>query len=171
MVGSSATRREDIGAPVYDLGVPIVSEPGAGEAKDPAGATRARLFALLAGLLLTLGATLGFLTSTSFETGSELPSGEWLGVFEVNGWHNALALAAGLSGLVAASLGAARTWALAAGVFYLSLGIWGLLSGGVLANTIAVNDAASILHLAIGGLGLAAALGGHRRAIRRPAAG
>ena len=61
----------------------------------------ARLYALLVGGVLTIAGIIGFFYSSSFDTGSELPTDEVLGILSVNGWHNIVHLATGLLGLAA----------------------------------------------------------------------
>ena len=75
-------------------------------------ASPARLYATVAGVLLTIGGIAGFFYSASFGSPGEVD--EMLGTFAVNGWDNVLHLATGLLGLVAAGY-AARRYALALG--------------------------------------------------------
>ncbi len=75
-------------------------------------ASPARLYATVAGVLLTIGGIAGFFYSASFGSPGEVD--EMLGIFAVNGWDNVLHLATGLLGLVATGY-AARRYALALG--------------------------------------------------------
>jgi hypothetical protein len=126
----------------------------------------ARLYATVAGVILTVAGIVGFFYSASF--GSPGKVDEMLGLFAVNGWDNVLHLATGLLGLLAAGY-AARAYALAIGLAYLVLAAWGLIvgSGDSIAGVLPVNTADNLLHLLLGLAGLAAAAG----ARTSPAAG
>jgi len=84
---------------------------------------------------------------------------EVLGILAVNGWHNLIHIATGLLGLAAAAH-AARTYALALGLVYLLVSIWGFLvmegDLGALFSTVPVNTEDNFLHLILGLTGLAA---------------
>ncbi len=86
-------------------------------------------------------------------------SEEVLGILAVNGWHNLIHIATGLLGLAAAAY-AARTYALALGLAYLFIAIWGFLvvddGFGALLSTVPVNTEDNFLHLILGLTGLAA---------------
>jgi hypothetical protein len=131
-------------------------------------ASPARLYATVAGVLLTIGGIAGFFYSASFGSPGEVD--EMLGIFAVNGWDNVVHLAAGLLGLVAAGY-AARRYALALGLFYLVVAVWGLIvgDGGSIAGVLPVNTAGNVVHLLLGvtGIGAAAATPGPTR--REPA--
>jgi hypothetical protein len=75
----------------------------------------------------------------------------------VNGWHNVFHLATGLVGLAAAGY-AARTYALAVGLLYLVVAIWGFIIGGgdSILSIVPVNAEDNVLHLLLGLIGLAA---------------
>lgn len=128
-------------------------------ARPRQGPSPARLYATLAGAGLVLAGLAGFLYETSFATGRKLESDAVLGVLEVNGWHNLLHLATGALGLALATR-AARTYALAVGLAYLLLSLWGFLAadGGfaTLLDIIPVNTGGNVLHLLLGLAGLAA---------------
>ncbi len=133
----------------------------------------ARLYALLAGSVLTILGLAGFFYTAGFETGPELPADDLLGVFAVNGWMNALHLVTGLLGLAAAGY-AARAYAAAAGIGYVAIAIWGLTATApdngvaVIAHLLPLNTADDVLHLLLGLAGVAAAAATQRAA--RPAA-
>lgn len=141
-------------------------------------ATPARLYATLVGGALVVLGILGFFYSSSFETGRPLgrESEEILGIFAVNGWHNLIHIATGLLGLAAAAH-AARTYALAMGLVYLLVSIWGFLvmdgDLGALFSTVPVNTEDNLLHLLLGLAGLAAGAAtpkpGARKKRERPA--
>ena len=119
--------------------------------------TPARLYVTLVGAVLTIAGIAGFFYSASFGSPGEV--GELLGVFAVNGWDNVLHLATGLLGLAAAGY-APRRCALALGLFYLVVAVWGLIvgDGGSIAGVLPVNTADNVLHLLLGLAGLAAGI-------------
>jgi hypothetical protein len=120
-------------------------------------ASPARLYATAAGVVLTIGGIAGFFYSASFGSPGEVD--EMLGIFAVNGWDNVVHLVAGLLGLVAAGY-AARRYALAAGLFFGTLAIWGLIagSGAAIAGALPGNTADNVAHLLLGLAGIAAAM-------------
>jgi Domain of unknown function (DUF4383) len=142
-------------------------------------ATPARLYATLVGGALVVAGILGFFYSSGFSTGKAVgrESEEVLGLLAVNGWHNLIHIATGLLGLAAAAY-AARTYALALGLAYTIISIWGFLitddGFGTLLSTVPVNTEDNFLHLILGLTGLAAGAatprpGGARKKRERPA--
>ena len=123
-------------------------------------ASPARLYALLVGGVLTIAGIIGFFYSSSFDTGSSVPSDDVLGILAVNGWHNVVHLVTGLLGLAAAAY-AARAYALILGLVYLVVAIWGFTvtqgGVGVILDFLPVNTEDNVLHLVLGLTGLAAA--------------
>jgi hypothetical protein len=134
------------------------------EASSPA-----RLYATVVGAVLTILGIIGFFYSSSF--GSPGAVDEVFGIFAVNGWHNVLHLATGLLGLAAAGY-VARTYALAVGLLYLVIAIWGFIVGGgdSILSIIPVNAEDNVLHLIIGLVGLAAGAASTAKPRARPAA-
>jgi hypothetical protein len=132
-------------------------------------ASPARLYATVVGAVLTILGIIGFFYSSSF--GSPGNVDEVFGILDVNGWHNVLLLVTGLLGLAAAGY-AARTYALAVGLLYVVLAIWGFIigSGDAILSIIPVNTCDSVLHLIIGVLGLGAGAASPTAARSRPAA-
>ena len=118
----------------------------------------ARLYATLVGALLLAAGVLGFFYSSSFGAPGEV--GEALGAFAVNGWVNVLHFLCGALGLLVAGY-AARRYALWIGVAYLVIGIWGFAigDGKAILGFLPVNTADDLLHVGLGLLGVAAALG------------
>lgn len=118
-------------------------------------ASPARLYATIVGVVLTIAGIIGFFYSSDF--GSPGKVDDIFGIFAVNGWHNVLHLATGLLGLAAAGY-FARTYALAIGLLYLVLAVWGLIigSGDSILGFIPINTADNVGHLILGVLGLAA---------------
>ena len=139
------------------------------------GSSPARLYAALVGGALVIVGIVGFFYEASFETGDDLRADGVLGIFDVNGWHNLVHIVAGLLGLAAAGY-AARTYALAFGLAYVLLAVWGFLEVedgfGALLDVIPVNTEDNFLHLVLGLTGLAAgAATPKERPPPRPAAG
>ena len=120
------------------------------EASSPA-----KLYATLVGAVLTIAGIIGFFYSGSF--GSPGDVDKVFGILAVNGWHNILHLATGLLGLAAAGY-AARQYALALGLVYLVVAIWGFIigSGDSILSIVPVNTSDNILHLILALTGLAA---------------
>ena len=138
------------------------------------GSSPARLYAALVGGALVIAGIIGFFYEASFETGDDLRADAVFGVLDVNGWHNLLHIALGLLGLAAAGY-AARSYALAVGLAYVVLAIWGFLETengfGAILDVVPVNTEDNFLHLILGLTGLAAGAATPKEsAPRRPAA-
>jgi hypothetical protein len=131
-------------------------------AKTIAAPSPARLYCTLVGGAVAIAGVIGFFYSAGFETGINAVRGESeeaLGFLAVNGWHNLLHLVLGVVGLAAATSSyAARTYALAVGLVYVLLAIWGLGfdDDGVILGLLPLNDGANVLHLVLGLTGLGA---------------
>ncbi len=122
------------------------------------GASPARLYATLVGAGLVVLGIVGFFYSASF--GSPGKVDDALGVLAVNGWSNTLHILTGALGLLVAGF-AARRYALWLGIAYLALAIWGFALGGgeAIVGLLPVDTGENVLHLALGLLGVGAALG------------
>jgi hypothetical protein len=122
------------------------------------GPSPARLYATLAGAMLLLAGIVGFFYSASFDTPGDVD--EVLGVFAVNGWANVLHVLTGALGLIAADY-SSRGYSLWMGAFYVVLAFWGFALGsdGAILDLLPAGDWANVLHLLLGVLGVAAALG------------
>jgi Domain of unknown function (DUF4383) len=122
------------------------------------GPSPARLYATLVGAMLLLAGIVGFFYSASFGTPGEVD--DLLGVFAVNGWVNVLHILTGALGLIAADY-SSRGYSLWIGAFYVVLAFWGfaLGSNGAILDLLPIGDGANVLHLLLGALGVAAALG------------
>lgn len=120
-------------------------------------ASPARLYATVAGVILTIAGIAGFFYGAGFGSPGEVD--EMLGIFAVNGWDNVLHLVAGLLGLAAAGY-AARRYALGLGSFFGALAVWGLIvgDGGSVAGVLPVSTADNVAHLLLGLTGIAAGL-------------
>ena len=133
----------------------------------------ARLYCTLIGAVLVLAGILGFFWSAGFGTGAAdvgADTDELLGILAVNGWHNLVRLAIGLL-LLAAAGSAARSAALAVGLVYLILGIWGFIDeDGIIIGLVPLNDEDNVLHLILGLLGLGAGAATPAAPAVRPAA-
>lgn len=117
----------------------------------------ARLYATALGAALVVAGIVGFFYSASFGSPGEVD--EALGIFAVNGWANVLHILTGALGLLMAGY-ASRQYALGLGALYLAVALWGFAigSGGSMLGVLPVNTADNILHLALGALGVGAAL-------------
>lgn len=114
---------------------------------------------LIGGVLLVVG-ILGFFYSASFGDPGEVDA--VFGVLDVNAWHNIVHILSGALGLLAFRAGpeASRTYALAFGVIYLVVAIWGFILGNheSILGFLPVNTEDNILHVILGGLGIGAYL-------------
>ena len=120
------------------------------------GRSPAQLYALVFGATLVLAGILGFFYSADFGSPGEVDG--VLGILDVNGWHNVVHTASGVIGLLSLSYSAARTYALAFGVVYVVVAIWGFAvgDGGNILGFIPVNTEDNVLHLVIALAGLGA---------------
>jgi hypothetical protein len=126
-------------------------------------ASPARLYASTVGALLVILGVLGFFYGSSF--GSPGTVDHTLGAFRTNGWENLLWIVVGALGLLLAGV-ASRAYALAAGLLFTVLGVWGLAldPGSAILGFLPAAGANEALHLVLGILGLLAAAGTPRRA-------
>jgi hypothetical protein len=125
----------------------------------------AQVYAFTFGLTLLLVGILGFFYTADFSTGDATtePGGRdaLLGVFDVNGWHNAVHILSGLAGLaLAGSWFGARLYALGFGVTYLLVAALGFAvgDGESILGLVPVNTADNWLHVAIALLGILAGI-------------
>jgi hypothetical protein len=105
----------------------------------------AKTFAMLLGAVLLLVGILGYVLNPT--------GGLLLGIFAVNGPHNAIHVLSGIAGLAAAFMGWSRLFCQLFGVIYLLVGLLGLVAtdgSGMLLGLIHNNTADTFLHLAIG---------------------
>lgn len=126
------------------------------------GPSPARLYATLVGAALLLAGILGFFYSASFGAPGEID--EMLGIFAVNGWVNVLHVLTGALGLIAADY-SSRRYSLWMGGFYVVLALWGFALGSdsAILDLLPRGDGTNALHLVLGALGVAAALGTPRK--------
>ena len=120
----------------------------------------ARLYAGVVGATLVVAGIIGFFYSADFGSPGDVDA--VFGILDVNGWHNVVHILTGALGLLAFSAGvyAARQYALALGVVYLVVAIWGFIvgDGDQILSIIPVNTEDNVLHLLLGLAGLAAGL-------------
>lgn len=121
----------------------------------------AQMFALVAGVILTVAGILALIVNADFHTGGEIVTDKLL-FMDVNGWSGLLMLLTGMV-LVAASRVAARARkaCVGVGVLYLVLTVWSLFTASVI-GMFPVNDMTAIVYAAIGVLGVTAGLGPDR---------
>ncbi len=129
-------------------------------------ASPARLYATVAGALLLLLGIVGFFYSASFGAPGDVEVA--LGAFRVNAWFNLLAIATGALGLLLAGT-APRPYALAIGLLYTLLGVWGFAIDrpDSILGFMPANGWDDAMRVAVGLLGLAAAAGTPKRSPRR----
>jgi Domain of unknown function (DUF4383) len=118
----------------------------------------ASLYAGLIGAVLLVAGLIGFFYSASFGSPGNVDA--VLGILDVNAWHNLIHVLSGALGLLAFTSGprASRTYALAFGVVYLVVAIWGFIIGNheSILGFIPINTEDNVLHLILGVLGLGA---------------
>ena len=118
----------------------------------------AKLYATVVGVVLTIAGIVGFFYSASFGSPGEVDA--VIGVLDVNAWHNIVHILSGALGILAFRAGAqaSRTYALAFGLIYIVVAIWGLILGNheSILGFLPVNTEDNILHVILGVLGLAA---------------
>ncbi|MGH2959326.1 MAG: DUF4383 domain-containing protein [Solirubrobacterales bacterium] len=121
----------------------------------------AQMFALVAGVILTVVGVVALIANPDFSTGEAIVT-EKLLYMDVNGWSGLLMLLTGIV-LLAASRVAdrARKACVGVGVVYLGLTIWSLFTASVI-GMFPVNDMTAITYAAIGVLGVTAGLGPDR---------
>jgi hypothetical protein len=119
-------------------------------------ASPARLYASAVGALLVALGVLGFFYGSSF--GSPGTLDHTLGAFRTNGWENLLWIVVGALGLLLAGA-FSRAYALAAGLLFTALGVWGFVidPGSAILGVFPAAGANEALSLALGILGLLAA--------------
>jgi Domain of unknown function (DUF4383) len=123
-----------------------------------ASASPAKLYAGVVGAVLAVAGIIGFFYSSDFGSPGDVES--VFGILDVNGWHNVVHILTGALGLLAFSAGeyAARQYALALGVAYLIVAVWGYIigDGDSILGIVPVNTGDNVLHLLLGLAGLAA---------------
>lgn len=120
--------------------------------------TPASLYAGLIGAVLLVAGIIGFFYSASFGSPGNVEA--VLGILDVNAWHNLIHVASGALGLLAFTSGprASRTYALAFGVVYIVVAIWGFIIGSheSILGFVPINTEDNILHVILGVLGVGA---------------
>jgi hypothetical protein len=122
------------------------------------GRTLAQVYCRLVGAVLLLVGALGFIVDDHFGSAHD-GRGELIG-FDVNGWHNIVHIASGLFLLaVRREPFRARAGALAFGVMYGAVAVWGFITGDSVLGIVAIDQADNWLHVALSALAILAALG------------
>ena len=106
----------------------------------------AKTFAMVLGVVLLLVGILGYVLNPT--------GGHLLGIFAVDGIHNAIHVVSGIAGIAAAMMGWARLFCQAFGPIYLLVGILGFVAtdaNAMLLGLMHNNMADNFLHLGIGG--------------------
>jgi hypothetical protein len=120
--------------------------------------TPASLYAGVIGAVLLVAGIIGFFYSSSFGSPGEVDA--VIGVLDVNAWHNIIHILSGVLGLLAFRAGPqeSRTYALAFGLIYIVVAIWGLIIGDKesILGFVPVNTEDNILHVILGVLGVGA---------------
>lgn len=108
-----------------------------------------RLYASVTGTVLVLLGLFGFLASSEFDS-PELTS-NLFGFYPVNGWANAVHLAAGLIALALARI-LPRLYALLGATFFFGLGLWGVLApnGEFLFGQLPATRSVNLFNLILG---------------------
>jgi hypothetical protein len=131
----------------------------------------AKLYAGVVGATLVVAGIIGFFYSASFGSPGDVDA--VFGILDVNAWHNLVHIATGLLGLAAFSAGAyaSRTYAIAIGVVYIVVAIWGFIigDGESILGFIPINTEDNVLHLLLGVGGLTAWYASPRELSPRPA--
>lgn len=133
--------------------------------------TLAQVYALVLGGVLVAVGIVGFLVEPSFAVGDSAERGTLL-FFDINGWHNAVHLLAGIVGIAMAGTAAkARLFAIGYGIVYALVTVLGFVvgDGGLLLSIIPINTADNLLHLAIAVTGIAIGLASPVSSSRRVA--
>ncbi|MEA2287088.1 MAG: hypothetical protein QOJ21_3131 [Solirubrobacteraceae bacterium] len=139
-------------------------------------ASPARLYAMIAGVVLVAAGILGFFYEPAFSSDPSVRS-PVLGILDTNGFHNVVHIATGVLGILAArTVSSARTYCLLFGSVYHVVAIWGFALGGdgSILSIIPVNTEDSVLHLILSAGGFAAyaaSAPSTGRASARPAVG
>jgi hypothetical protein len=128
------------------------------EYRDARDYTPASLYAGIVGAVLLVAGLIGFFYSASFGSPGDVDA--VLGILDVNAWHNLVHILSGALGLLAFASGprASRTYALAFGVVYIVVALWGFIigSGDSILGFIPINTEDNILHVILGVLGIGA---------------
>lgn len=121
----------------------------------------AQMFALVAGVILTVLGVLALIVNADFSTGEAIVTDKLL-YMDVNGWSGLLMLLTGIVLLASSRVaGRARKASVGVGVVYLVVTIWSLFTASVI-GMFPVNDMTAITYAAIGVLGVTAGLGPDR---------
>jgi len=128
---------------------------------DLAHGSIAQMFALVAGVILTVVGVVALIVNADFHTGGSIVTDKLL-FMDVNGWSGVFMLLTGVV-LAAASRTAsfARKACVGVGLLYLVVVVWSLFVSSVI-GILPINDMTAIVYAAIGVLGVTAGLGPDR---------
>lgn len=117
--------------------------------------TPAQSYAVIASLfLLALGVLSLIFASHTFATVGGTTPGDFL-IWNTTGWTALMWIVLGVAGLVAmARVDMARAFALAGGLFFAVIAIWGFIDGSEVFTLFVANPVNNITHAVLGGLGL-----------------
>ena len=118
----------------------------------------AQLFCLVVGATLVLAGIIGFFYESAFSSDVGVRDAVF-GILDVNGWHNVVHLLTGVVSLWFAFRpeAMARMWALAFGLVYVAVAVWGFAigDGESILSIIPVNTEDNVLHAILGVAGVA----------------
>lgn len=121
--------------------------------------TPAQVYCIVFGVTLIVVGVIGFFAESSFAVGDDAPRGEFIGIFDVNGWHNLVHTASGIAALAfAGSSRGARVFAIGFGAVYAALTLLGLAygDGSSIFGLVPIDTADNFLHLGIALVGIVA---------------
>ena len=129
----------------------------------------AQLFTLITGLVLVAVGIIGFFVTNGSDFG--LPEslqpgakGELFGLFDINGWENVIHIATGALLLIGSTKpNLARTVLLVFGLAYVAVTLLGFIDSEDVLGLFPVNTEGNLLHAALAGSSLLAALAPVRR--------
>ena len=120
-----------------------------------AARTPAQWFALVVGAILAVGGLIALVTgSTDFGTVSGGAGRNFI-IWDVSGWETILYMVVGVLGMLAARrVDHAREFALAGGVLFAAMAIWGFIDGDDVAGIFAIDTTDNITYAVLGVVGL-----------------
>jgi hypothetical protein len=125
--------------------------------------TPAQSYAVIAGIfLVALGVLSLIFGNAAFSTVSATNPADFL-IWNTTGWTDVMWIALGGLGLMAmVRVDASRTYAMAAGLFFALIAVWGFIDGSDVFTLFVANPVNNITHAVLAVLGLAVALPSER---------